>query len=242
MSQKERKRLSLEQLQMTDNRNDEVEQPGEEHERPKWLGWGVKNATLDKSAEENKDVSKHDPSLSEIMLGQKSTESPLVVKMMPKSAQLGKMKPIVNKKPKSWRTLDFEEHSSGMMDIKPAPMPSVNPWHTTPVTKDSSEGNSFIHQWSRRRSSDDEQQNANIANTIKHNTSFKDIMHEEIIQKEHLYRAQSKPLTVTQLEEQAIEELKVFYNMENTFDEFITVERANTSVLATPVWNPKRKQ
>ena len=65
-------------------------------------------------------------------------------------------------------------------------------------------------------------------------------MHQETLQKESIYRAQSKSLTITQLEERAIEELEQFYNIENVFDELITVQRANTSELATPVWNPKR--
>ena len=66
-------------------------------------------------------------------------------------------------------------------------------------------------------------------------------MHQEVIQKENINRAQSKSLTAIELEERAIEELKAFYNVENIFDEFITVERTNTCAIATPVWNTKRK-
>ena len=65
-------------------------------------------------------------------------------------------------------------------------------------------------------------------------------MHEEAIQKQNLHRIQSKSLAVTQIEEQAIEELKLFYNVDNVFEELITVKRANASAMATPVWNPRK--
>jgi len=61
-------------------------------------------------------------------------------------------------------------------------------------------------------------------------------MKEDVRQKENLYKAQSKPLYVTQIEEQAIEELKAFYNVDNITDEIITVARVETGAVAAPVW------
>merc|ERR1712110_1308961 len=110
---------------------------------------------------------------------------------------------------------------------KPAPTPSVNPWSTKHSTK-SSEINTS---------------KCSFGNDIADENSvptFQDIMHQETLRKESIYRAQSKSLTITQLEEQAIEELEQFYNIDNVFDELITVQRASTSELVTPVWNPKR--
>ena len=38
------------------------------------------------------------------------------------------------------------------------------------------------------------------------------------------------------MEEKAMSDLRAFYNADNVFDEFITVERVDKRVLATPVW------
>ena len=70
--------------------------------------------------------------------------------------------------------------------------------------------------------------------------SFQEILREENEQSQNLTRARSKPFNVTQLEESAIQELKTFYNVDSVFDEFITVERVEQGVLATPIWR-KRK-
>ena len=72
-------------------------------------------------------------------------------------------------------------------------------------------------------------------------SSFHEILREENEQSQNLTRARSKPFNVTQLEESAIQELQTFYNVDSVFDEFITVERVDQGVLATPVWNRKRK-
>jgi hypothetical protein len=67
-----------------------------------------------------------------------------------------------------------------------------------------------------------------------------DILQEEVIQSQKLTRAQSKSLFVTQTEEKAIADLKAFYNVDNVFDEYITVDRVDQRVLATPFWNRKK--
>ena len=59
---------------------------------------------------------------------------------------------------------------------------------------------------------------------------------EECVQSQNLTKAQSKPFHITQMEEKAMSDLRAFYNADNVFDEFITVERVDKRVLATPVW------
>jgi hypothetical protein len=67
--------------------------------------------------------------------------------------------------------------------------------------------------------------------------NFKSILAEEIEQSENLTRAQTKSLRITQIEEEAIEDLKVFYNVDKVFDEIITVTRADEErKLAAPIW------
>ena len=63
---------------------------------------------------------------------------------------------------------------------------------------------------------------------------------EECVQSQNLTKAKSKPFHVTQLEEKAMSELRAFYNADNVFDEFITVERVDKRVLATPVWKKSK--
>ena len=69
---------------------------------------------------------------------------------------------------------------------------------------------------------------------------MQEILHEESMQSQNLSRTKSKAFHVTQLEESAIQELRTFYNVDNVFDEFITVDRVEQGVLATPIWR-KRK-
>ena len=128
------------------------------------------------------------------------------------------------KKPKAWRVLDFNEPPK---QITAAPVPTKNPWQNNPGN--SSRSNSVANQISK------------VPDPTKVTSStFQEIMHEEAIQKQNLHRIQSKSLAVTQIEEQAIEELKLFYNVDNVFEELITVKRANASAMATPVWNPRK--
>ena len=66
------------------------------------------------------------------------------------------------------------------------------------------------------------------------------LLQEECVQSQNLTKAKSKPFHVTQLEEKAMSELRAFYNADNVFDEFITVERVDKRVLATPVWKKSK--
>ena len=218
-SQKERKRLNSQSL----SGQIDVEQ-SPEFDKPKWTGWSNGQTPCDEPqlclSDSNKQEKK-DSSLVSIMKSQKSNLLP--EEMGAKSIEASKAKQCV-KKPKSWRALDLNETSPAS---KPAPTPSVNPWSTKHSIK-SNEINTT---------------KCSFSNDIADENSvptFQDIMHQETLQKESIYRAQSKSLTITQLEEQAIEELEQFYNIDNVFDELIIVQRANASELATPVWNPKR--
>ncbi|KAK2710725.1 hypothetical protein QYM36_012037, partial [Artemia franciscana] len=62
-----------------------------------------------------------------------------------------------------------------------------------------------------------------------------DIIEEEMRQSQNLIRAKSKPLVLTQIEDQAIEELSEFYGVDSHFDERVCVERVVTTVM-TPTW------
>lgn len=54
---------------------------------------------------------------------------------------------------------------------------------------------------------------------------FSSIIRKEQREKNYFHKMRNKSLALTLLEERAIDELKKFYNVENTFDERITVER-----------------
>ena len=227
LSQKERKRLSLEQVEY------QTSPPTNENktEKPTWSGWG-KNHMANEMIKEVIDCD--GSTLPENM----TSHMPLPIKVV--FMGNGHQEPIVDKIPKisnkktSWRTLSFEEESPTL--IVPAALPSVNPWYKN-STSEAARTSLDSRLKDIQKLSDRE--NQNIENRV---STFKDIMNQEQMEKFSLYKAQSKSLTATQLEEKAIEELKVFYNVENTFDEFIFVERASDFVLATPVWNPKRKE
>lgn len=82
-------------------------------------------------------------------------------------------------------------------------------------------------------------QNDDVSHDRQHgnSNSFKTILAEEIEQSENLTRAQTKSLRITQIEEEAIEDLKLFYNVDKVFDEIITVTRADEErKLAAPIW------
>ncbi|KAJ9579143.1 hypothetical protein L9F63_024751 [Diploptera punctata] len=66
--------------------------------------------------------------------------------------------------------------------------------------------------------------------------SFSDIVADEKKQRENWSRMRAKPLQLTQLEDQAIEDLLVFYNAAGATDEHITVKRVITGTLAPPTW------
>uniref|UniRef100_A0A182Y6E7 BTB domain-containing protein n=1 Tax=Anopheles stephensi TaxID=30069 RepID=A0A182Y6E7_ANOST len=60
---------------------------------------------------------------------------------------------------------------------------------------------------------------------------FNEILKEERLQKQYFEKIKSKSLVHTQIEEQAIEELRAFYNVEQVFDETITIERYRPPLL-----------
>ncbi len=111
----------------------------------------------------------------------------------------------------SWKSLSFDEAggapNAGQLATSP---PITNPWKKLPPVEH---------------------------HNVKDNPSdMKQILQEEAVQSHNLVRAQSKPLYVTQIEEEAIEQLKKFYNVDQVFDESITVDRVEQRVMATPVW------
>lgn len=61
--------------------------------------------------------------------------------------------------------------------------------------------------------------------TSKSMDNFVNIVRNEQREKNYFHKLRNKSLALTLLEERAIDELKKFYNVENTFDERITVER-----------------
>lgn len=88
---------------------------------------------------------------------------------------------------------------------EPTSPPVISPWGAV-----SSNEPSPIEKRQRKPSSD---------------CSFTEIIENEKKQKEHFDRMISKSLHLTQIEEQAIVELKQFYNVDNVADEVITIQR-----------------
>lgn len=71
---------------------------------------------------------------------------------------------------------------------------------------------------------------------------FADIVADEIQQRDNWSKMKSKSLQLTQIEDKAMEELRMFYNAANIFDERITVERVLTVNIAQPRWIKSRHQ
>lgn len=65
---------------------------------------------------------------------------------------------------------------------------------------------------------------------------FSNIVADEKKQRINLSKMRAKPLELTQLEDQAIEDLLSFYNASTVCDERITVHRVITDSVATPTW------
>lgn len=66
------------------------------------------------------------------------------------------------------------------------------------------------------------------ANPNSSSNSFSQILAEEKRQREYYERTKHKSLALTQIEEQAIAELREFYNVDNVTDEVITIQRKST--------------
>ncbi|XP_050296908.1 inhibitor of Bruton tyrosine kinase [Anthonomus grandis grandis] len=73
------------------------------------------------------------------------------------------------------------------------------------------------------------------------NDSIGSIISSEKRQKENLVKITSKQLIHTQLEDKAIEELRVFYNVDNIEEEVIIIDRVSMGAIAVPTWVPKVK-
>jgi len=129
----------------------------------------------------------------------------------------------------SWKQLDWTSQ-----DIKPESpaRPNINPWN---IPSSPSTGS---NPWNTPQSP----RCGFLEDGFKAGQSFQQILREEVKEKDNLDRARSKPLSVTQIEERAIEELGCFYNVENTFDEIISIDRVEKGKIATPVWNRFNKK
>lgn len=66
--------------------------------------------------------------------------------------------------------------------------------------------------------------------------SFSEIIADEQKKRDNLEKMRSKPLSMIQMEDQAIEALLLFYNAKNCFDERITVRRVLETNIAAPTW------
>lgn len=71
-------------------------------------------------------------------------------------------------------------------------------------------------------------------------SSLTSIIKNEKQQKVYYEKTKMKSLALTQLEEEAIEELKRFYNVENVFDESIKVERRQKVTINFAVWQHQK--
>lgn len=69
------------------------------------------------------------------------------------------------------------------------------------------------------------QSSSSDMSTSKSADHFLSIVRKEQREKNYFYKLRNKSLALTLMEERAIDELKKFYNVENTFDERISVER-----------------
>ncbi|KAI5713388.1 hypothetical protein M8J76_015146 [Diaphorina citri] len=66
--------------------------------------------------------------------------------------------------------------------------------------------------------------------------SFSEIIADEIKKKDNFARMTSKCLDFIQLEDRAIQELKLFYNVDNSFEEHLTISRVVNNHMDKPMW------
>lgn len=207
ISQKERKRLSLE-AENPRSKPDVATSP-----KSTWVGWGPVGSSNSISSS---------PSLVDIMkMEKKSPDTKNVTKTSgSEDTRPRKMSESDKKTEKktSWKKIDLNTSIEKPKSATPTKI--GNPWKI-PTSPPNNNSTCFSSLESPLKNSDE---------------SFHQIMKEDVRQKENLYKAQSKPLYVTQIEEQAIEELKAFYNVDNITDEIITVARVETGAVAAPVW------
>merc|ERR1712106_1057959 len=206
ISQKERKRLSIES-ENPKPKTETVTSP-----KASWVGWGAGNSKISSS-----------PSLADIMkMERKSPPDIKTIPNTPSTEDFSSRKVCEpEKKPEkrtSWKKIDLNTNIEKPKTATPTK--TSNPWKI-PTSPPNNNSVSFSSLESPLKGTDE---------------SFHQIMKEDVKKKENLYKAQSKPLYVTQIEEQAIEELKAFYNASNITDEIITVSRVETGAVAAPVW------
>jgi len=206
LSQKERKRLSIE-AENPKPKTESVTSP-----KASWVGWGAGNTKISSS-----------PSLADILKMER--KSPPDTKTIPKTTSTedfsSRKVSEPDKKPEkrpSWKKIDLNTNIEKPKTATPTK--TSNPWKI-PTSPPNNNSVIFSSLESPLKGTDE---------------SFHQIMKEDVKKKENLYKAQSKPLYVTQIEEQAIEELKAFYNASNITDEIITVSRVETGAVAAPVW------
>ena len=121
-----------------------------------------------------------------------------------------------SEKKTSWKKIDLSSSlESQATSASPSPVKS-NPWKLPEVSPEKEK----VFKMGKKPQDD----------------TFQQIMKEDVKKEQNLVKIQSKPLHVTQVEEQAIEELKKFYNVSSCLDEIITVTRLQKGCLATPVW------
>ena len=238
LSQKERKKQQQQHLNHLDEKVIESPSIGSTDQKPKWNGWGSNTSPSNmpilasttfpqQRPRDDGSASPESPSLASIMQNEKKSSSGAAKsnynsynrssstsQQYQTTQQMGSIITKRTRKP-SWKSLSFSDEPMTSPAAAAASIMATsppNPWKIIPQPQ--------IEQQSE--------------------ISLHDILREENEQSQNLTRARSKPFNVTQLEETAIQELRTFYNVDSVFDEFITVERVDQGVLATPIWR-KRK-
>jgi len=207
MSQKERKRLSLETANLK-AKTDEVVSP-----KSTWAGWAA--ASPDKMSSS--------PSLVDIMrMEGKPAQDSRINSKTPSSEEkrlrnMSESEKKIDKKT-SWRKMELNPTDAEKAIASVVSTPPSNPWKILDNSNNKVEHPTLL---SPRKTSDD---------------SFQQIMNDDVEQKKNLFKVQSKPLYVTQIEEKAIEELNSFYNTSFVAEEIITVSRVESGAVSTPVW------
>ena len=138
--------------------------------------------------------------------------------------------PVADKKKTSWKKISLGEE---VVPEKKAPSPGKscsNPWNIVSPPPNNNSVNLGLTDKTAR----DHQ-------TSGRSETFEQIMEESARQEQTLHKVQSKPLAVTQIEERAIEELRLFYQADMATDEVITVTRVQSQLAAPPVWRRIKK-
>jgi len=210
LTQKERKRLSLEKVDGEPMR--EVTSPTKA-----WSGW-------DLAATANSSSTVNERSLAEIMQiqGGQSSSSGGKERKNSESSET----PVAIKK-SSWKQLDLASLDKELSPTKSAGVATpTNPWRVVPTTTEPAMAESPVFPTYSGRLSTGESGSG----------SFSKIMADDVRVERHMMMVQSKPLHLTQLEEQAIDELTKIYRLQYPSDESIQVQRVQVATSAVPVW------